>query len=350
MEGRARGGWKAASDGVSEGREVLAMTMRHDEACPIWGEVAEVTSGIFDGWTVTGFRTDGAYRIARSVVEQTRTLTPDAKARLTTWIVDQHRAGDTEPMINSGVIESVKDRRSLNYRQKVDRFFLMLRAHDISLTQNVRIFGAQDETTLKWRGVTSAWLEVRQGAELSSLIAALKDEGLLRSDVSDIVMSSAKGLQRLDDLEFSGAESDQAFVAMWFSKGLDTAWIDGFTQGISDVGFRPFRVDKKEHANKIDDEIIAEIRRSRFVVADFTCELIEKNEGLISAPRGGVYYEAGFAQGLGIPVIWTVRDDCIDYVHFDTRQYAHIVWSDPEDLRVKLRNRIGAVIGVRGNN
>ena len=97
------------------------------------------------------------------------------------------------------------------------------------------------------------------------------------------------------------------------------------------------RIDRKEHSNKIDDEIIAEIRRSRFVVADFTCER-EK-------VRGGVYYEAGFALGLGLPVIWTCRKDCLDYLHFDTRQYNHIVWETPEELYARLKARIGAFIG-----
>lgn len=60
--------------------------------------------------------------------------------------------------------------------------------------------------------------------------------------------------------------------------------------------------------------------------------------------RGGVYYEAGLAQGLGIPVIWTCHQDCIAHVHFDTRQYNHIVWISPDDLKTKLINRIGATI------
>jgi len=61
-------------------------------------------------------------------------------------------------------------------------------------------------------------------------------------------------------------------------------------------------------------------------------------------PRGGVYFEAGFAMGLGIPVIWTVRKDQIEQVHFDTRQYNHIVYDSPEDLKQKLCNRIRATI------
>jgi nucleoside 2-deoxyribosyltransferase len=81
--------------------------------------------------------------------------------------------------------------------------------------------------------------------------------------------------------------------------------------------------------------IVAEIRRSGLVVADFT------------GNRGGVYFEAGFAMGLGIPVIWTCRDTDINAVHFDTRQYNHIVWKEAGDLREQLQRRIEATIPGR---
>jgi hypothetical protein len=72
-------------------------------------------------------------------------------------------------------------------------------------------------------------------------------------------------------------------------------------KAIYDSGYDPRRVDQQHHhLNKVDDEIVAEIRRSRFLVADFTCE-----PGKV---RGGVYFEAGFARGLNIPIIWTCRD------------------------------------------
>ena len=104
-----------------------------------------------------------------------------------------------------------------------------------------------------------------------------------------------------------------------------------------DLGYEPLRIDRKEHINKIDDEIIAEIRRSRFLVADFT-----QGE---SGARGGVYYEAGFAHGLNIPVIFTCQENAIGKVHFDTRQYNHITWKTPEELQARLAQRISATIG-----
>ena len=90
--------------------------------------------------------------------------------------------------------------------------------------------------------------------------------------------------------------------------------------------------------NKIDDEIIAEIRRSRFVVADFTHD---KKTGV----RGGVYYEAGVAYGLGLEVIYSCRKGLEKELNFDTRQNYHILWETPEDLRAELRKRIGARVG-----
>ena len=117
---------------------------------------------------------------------------------------------------------------------------------------------------------------------------------------------------------------------MWFSDELNEAWHQGFEPALTSTGFDPLRVDLAEHTGKIDDFIVAQIRRSGLLVADFT------------GNRGGVYFEAGFAMGLGIPVIWTCRETDIDELHFDTRQYNHIVWKNSEDLKERLQNRIAA--------
>lgn len=144
----------------------------------------------------------------------------------------------------------------------------------------------------------------------------------------------AAGIARQQELEEDAGrqESLQAFVAMWFNEETEAAYIDGIVPAITDCGFRPLRIDVKETNNKICDEIEAEIRRSRFLVADFTGQ------------RGGVYYEAGLARGLGLEVISSCRKGEEKNLHFDTRQYKHIIWETPEDLRSQLINRIGATI------
>ncbi len=126
---------------------------------------------------------------------------------------------------------------------------------------------------------------------------------------------------------------------MWFDESMDEVWENAIKPGIEDAGYEAIRIDRKEHLNKIDDEIVAELRRARFVVADFT----QGDDGA----RGGVYYEAGFAHGRDLPVIFSCREDVIEELHFDTRQYPHVVW-EPEKLdefRDGLTKRICAVIG-----
>ena len=86
---------------------------------------------------------------------------------------------------------------------------------------------------------------------------------------------------------------------MWFSEETRAAYEQGIEPAVSEAAFKPIRIDRKGHNNEIPDEKVAEIRDSQFVVADFTKQ------------RPGVYYEAGFAMGLGRPVIWCCRKDDI---------------------------------------
>ena len=168
---------------------------------------------------------------------------------------------------------------------------------------------------------------------------ALQEAGWVKLNpefgVSGGIVLTARGLERIAELERNivGKDSIQAFVAMWFDSSLDKAWEDGFEKSCDAAGgYKALRMDLKEHNQKICDAIIAEIRKSRFMVADFT------------GHRGGVYFEAGYALGLGIPVIWTCREDVLEQSHFDTRQYNHVVWKDEKDLFVKLKRRIEATI------
>ena len=147
---------------------------------------------------------------------------------------------------------------------------------------------------------------------------------------------TAKGWQEIDSLNKPNIDSKQAFVAMWFGQEMD----ESFEKGIlpladaKETGFKMFRVDKTQfNDEKICDKIVAEIKKSRFLIADVTKH------------RQAVYFEAGYAMGMGIPVIWTCKEDEINNCCFDTRQYPHILWKDADDLRIKLKDKILAAIG-----
>lgn len=163
----------------------------------------------------------------------------------------------------------------------------------------------------------------------------LNSEGLVSPFVRDFYRLTPEGWEKAELIKSLQVDSNRAFVAIWFSDELSDAWEEGFKPALESTGFIPLRVDLAEHNGKIDDFIIAHIRRSGLLVADFTGQL------------GGVYFEAGFAMGLGIPVIWTCRKTDIDELHFDTRQYNHIDWENPPELKERLQNRIAATIPGR---
>lgn len=309
------------------------------QKCAIWSTPARTGQYGLETVLIESNRAGGAYRIGRLTQMQRFPLKIELRAKLTTWLIDEHRAGLESPEITPDIITFVQARPALRLSERINRFFLYLSSVRYRPGMTIDL---TDEATIQ---SIAAWTESEDDDELFALIHLLASSSLIGGS-SAFRRLSPTGYERLEAVEQHQTVGRQGFVAMWFDQSMQSAYKDGFAPGIVDAGYIDFRIDKKEHTNRIDDEIVAEIRRSRFIVADFTCQIVPLPSGKHTAiSRGGVYYEAGLAQGLHLPVIWTVRADCIDYVHFDTRQFAHIVWNDPADLRLSLTNRIRAVIG-----
>lgn len=141
-----------------------------------------------------------------------------------------------------------------------------------------------------------------------------------------------KGWHKINEL-FSDLNSKQAFIAMDFKNEERGKIQQAIQEACKKTGWDAFTIDQKEYQNNITDQIIAEIKKSKFVVAEFTSN------------NSGVYYEAGFASGRNIPVIYVVKEgDDLKNLHFDTKHINHIVWKDYSDLTTRLINRIEAVI------
>jgi hypothetical protein len=171
--------------------------------------------------------------------------------------------------------------------------------------------------------------------ELSVLLEILEGDGLIKtaSLIPTKVHLTTAGLIQAEELSQPGAAYLQGFVAMSFDPSMNEAYTSGFDPGIRAAGYRPFRIDGKDHINGISNEILAEVRRSRFLVADYTLM------------NNGVYFEAGVAVGLGIPVIPTCRADHLDKLHFDIKHINTLKWETPEQLARDLAKRISGVIG-----
>lgn len=314
------------------------------EYCLIWGRqhgatVTRYTDG--ERWVENSPRAGGSYIILEDGAEYAvDDLDARGKARLTSWLIEQRRQGVEFPKIDMTIIGRIKVARNLSEGERTTRLLRYI-SDQIPVVGNEFSLNEISPQLL-------AWSESVEDGEIGFLIDDLRYKKLLGAQakaairrygnfyVPKNVYLTVDGYDHIRQ-HIANEGVFQAFVAMWLDDTVKGAYDEGIAPAIRDAGYEPMLISQKQHINKIEDEIIAEIRRSRFLVADFT----HGDDGA----RGSVYYEAGFAHGLDLDVIFTCRHDQVDSLHFDTSHYPHITWSSSEDLRNQLTTRILAVIG-----
>lgn len=151
------------------------------------------------------------------------------------------------------------------------------------------------------------------------------DQGLLDGSMHSggaTVTLSFRGWQLLEEIRRAAPrQTHRAFMAMLYGNALMDKMFSGcFKPAIARAGFELVRLDEKPRAGSIDDRLRLEIRRSRFLIADLTFG------------NQGAYWEAGFAEGLGKPVIYTCERDHFDTegTHFDTNHLHTVIWSQTD--------------------
>jgi len=131
-----------------------------------------------------------------------------------------------------------------------------------------------------------------------------------------------KGWQAYEELKRGRRASRKGFMAMAYdNEDLDDVFHECFKPAVAAAGFNLQRLDEAPSAGLIDNRLRVEIRTSRFLVADLTGDNL------------GAYWEAGYAEGLGKPVIYTCEKSYFDEhkTHFDTNHHHTVVW-DPDKL------------------
>jgi hypothetical protein len=249
--------------------------------------------------------------------------------RLSGWVREQNRAGIvatlTEDIVNRVI---ARPRPKLRSRSMIVLEILVLEREGATSDSPFIVEQTIREPMILGCSYSASFKEVR------TLLQILQSSGFV-TDVGKMGFRvTVGGILAIEEIKSAGGSSTQGFVAMWFGPKMNDAWINGFEPAIWNAGYRPRRIDKKEYIGGIADEIISEIRRSRFVVVDYTEQ------------ANGVYFEAGFALGLALQVIPTCRKDQIAKLHFDIRHLNTLSWETPQELAAGLSTRIVAVIGA----
>jgi nucleoside 2-deoxyribosyltransferase len=145
------------------------------------------------------------------------------------------------------------------------------------------------------------------------------------------------GWQRYHQLTRESTSGPQAFMAMQYNDPiLDEKIFPKFKSETEAAGFRLVKLTEVSRAGSIDEQLRVEIRRARFLVADLTHD------------NSGAYWEAGFAEGLDQPVIYTCEKGIFESrgTHFDTNHSHTILWdeNDPVKAARELKATIRATL------
>ena len=93
-----------------------------DPRCAIWNTVAtDMSEPGRDGFLLDSPRAGGRYFISRTAAAMLESRNERAKARLTSWLVDQRRLGSRYPEVMSSSIEEAARYPDLTVWQRVDR-------------------------------------------------------------------------------------------------------------------------------------------------------------------------------------------------------------------------------------
>ena len=139
------------------------------------------------------------------------------------------------------------------------------------------------------------------------------------------------GLNYGIQLQSEGEKSNLCFIAMAFKP--ETSNIrNAIKEALIETGFKPILIDEQNinSDRTINDEIIANLKKCRFCIADF------------SYHSNGVYFESGFALGQGKKVIYTCLKSEFERAHFDIRPLQHIIYETAEQLKKDLKHKIEA--------
>jgi hypothetical protein len=170
--------------------------------------------------------------------------------------------------------------------------------------------------------------EAPYGRSLVSNITDMieKTIGVLRYPVAPVTAHT-----RTDTSSTKDVQRGYAFIAMPMDKD-DHQLVDvleAIQESASSCEIKAERVDEVETNDRITDRILESIAKAEFVIVDLTKE------------RPNVFFEAGYAHGLGkIPIYLARRETTI---HFDLKDYPIIEFRNMRELKDKLKKRFVAL-------
>jgi hypothetical protein len=149
------------------------------------------------------------------------------------------------------------------------------------------------------------------------------------------VGSSAEGLSARAIQQNLDHQAGFAFIAMPIDSDNDQLVdvLEAIKMAAAECGITAERIDEVESNQRITNRILESINKAEFVIVDLTNE------------RPNVFFEAGFAHGLGKLPIYVARAGTT--IHFDIKDYPIITFRNMKQLKEGITKRLIALTGER---
>lgn len=330
------------------------MISEHDK-CPICGNYANVEEDIpYPGDFVSCIMC-GKYNFTKHAQDYIKSINVDVKKFYSClyYYLTQYRKNSKPYLIlkdehevnekfNSVSVNEILNLYPKTISERIDMILINLAKINDNIGSNIMIsLDTIDKQLPVFLLTTNGSLKGR--GHLRNILKMMSSSGLIKytnhADNLDIVIIDFKGWQRIDEQKKQNLKHNKGFIAMWFpeDKSMNPTR-EAIKEVFIETGYQISIIDEKQHNNQIVPELLYEIETSDFIVADLT------------GNRNGVYYEAGYALGLGKEVILTIdknkiKEDYDNAPHFDVAQINQIRYENLDDLKIQLFNRITATVG-----
>ncbi len=193
-----------------------------NEWCPIWDTPASfMPSDSYDGKYVSSPRAGGQYRIDRTAISCMSRLDDRAKARLTSWLVEQRdREGQDIPVVSTDTLKTEGEQReSLPIPIRADRLLQWIES-EIENIGTILVFTSQEMNTT----TAAAWSESINFQEVKFLLDHLCEQGWLerpQPSLTNNYLVTVEGYNRLAELKTmnddstSGDENDDSSIRVF---------------------------------------------------------------------------------------------------------------------------------------
>lgn len=272
----------------------------------------------------------GVFQLLGTAARFDEVLKTNRDRMLFSHIIRQsQRQGEKQPSFGAEQVTELLRTRSLpTLEEQIDNLVLFIGDHQESPSTAVATRGEEVEA------IIGASRNAGK-SDLTIVLEAIREDGKYLRDERpepDGLMRfrlSIFGWRRYRELKARGVRNKRIFMAMSFGNAELRTFVEGHLRSaVGAAGFELFVLTDSEPAGLIDERMRVEIRNSRMLIADLT----DKNNG--------AYFEAGFAEGLGRPVLYICEAEAFKkerHVHFDTSHHQVITWSAAEPQKAASR-------------